>query len=207
VSGPIAIAVAISTASLGWAAAVEFGLCALLVTLVLVSVVNQIVDRRRQAAGAAMVSLALALLAGELAAGASPASALSAASEAGVDIGARIDGPVGPDDHVARVVVAWQFSAETGVALADLVGRVRADLADAVAGRRDLSTVAAGPQASAAVLAALPVLGVALGAAMGADPLGVLFGTPAGRLLLCLGVALDAAGVAWTMRLVARARR
>ena len=35
----------------------------------------------------------------------------------------------------------------------------------------------AGPQASAAVLAALPVLGVALGSAMGADPLGILFGT------------------------------
>lgn len=206
-SGPIAIVVACSTAPLGPTAAAEFALCTFGATLGAASVINQIVDGRRRAADAAQVSLALALLAGELEAGASPESALRAADGAGVDIRARIERPTAADDHLARVVVAWQFSADTGIALTDLIGRVRADLADAVAGRRELGTAAAGPQASAAILAALPILGVGLGSAMGADPLGVLFGTAMGRLLLCLGVALDAAGVAWTIRLVARASR
>jgi tight adherence protein B len=48
---------------------------------------------------------------------------------------------------------------------------------------------------------------VLLGAAMQADPLHVLFSSPAGRLLCLLGVALDACGLAWTHRLTARAQR
>ena len=39
------------------------------------------------------------------------------------------------------------------------------------------------------LLAMLPVLGLVLGAAMGADPVGVLFGTGLGRGLLCVGMA------------------
>jgi tight adherence protein B len=206
-AGLVALVVAISTTSVGLAAAVEFALCSFAAILVAASVVGQIVDGRRAAADAARVSLGLAVLAGELEAGASTETALRAADAAGLDIGARIDRPSAADDHLARVVVAWRFSTETGVALADLVGRVRADLSDTVAGRRDLRTAAAGPQASAPVLAALPILGVALGTAMDADPLGVLFDSAVGRLLLCLGVLLDAAGVAWTSRLVARAAR
>jgi tight adherence protein B len=51
------------------------------------------------------------------------------------------------------------------------------------------------------------VLGVLLGAAMQAHPLDVLLGTPSGRLLCLVGVALDAAGLLWTRRLTSRAER
>ena len=42
---------------------------------------------------------------------------------------------------------------------------------------------------------------------MGANPIPTLFGTPAGQGLLCAGVTLDAAGLVWTSRLIARAMR
>ena len=111
------------------------------------------------------------------------------------------------DDPLARVVLAWRMSARTGAPLAEVLARVRADLADGAATRRDVQAAVAGPKASASLLALLPMLGLALGAAMGADPVAILIATPAGRILLCLGVVLDAAGVLWSNRLVRRAQR
>jgi len=102
---------------------------------------------------------------------------------------------------------AFRIAESAGVPLADALAgverdlRARADLAHAVTG------AVAGARASAALLAGLPVLGLLLGAAMGAHPLDFLTGSGAGRLVCCLGVLLDAAGVVWTQRLVARAER
>ncbi len=110
-------------------------------------------------------------------------------------------------DPLARVAAAWHLSAHTGSPLADLLIRVRRDLADGQASRRAVGAAVAGPQASAAVLALLPLLGVGLGSALGADPLGILFATGAGRVLLALGVLLDAAGVLWTLALIRGAQR
>jgi tight adherence protein B len=98
-------------------------------------------------------------------------------------------------------------AAESGAPLADVLGRVAADLADHEQQQRSVAVALAGPRSSAALLAGLPVIGVALGAAMGARPLGFLFGTPPGRLVCCAGALLDAAGVIWTQRLMLRAER
>ena len=76
---------------------------------------------------------------------------------------------------------------------------------DAQARRRADSEIAselAGPRASALLLAGLPVLGLAMGAAMGADPVSTLLGTGAGLTLLSLGLALEIAGVLWSRRIV-----
>ncbi|HEU5009018.1 MAG TPA: hypothetical protein VFT67_18795, partial [Jatrophihabitantaceae bacterium] len=102
---------------------------------------------------------------------------------------------------------AFRIAESAGVPLADALAgverdlRARADLEHAVTG------AVAGARASAALLAGLPVLGLLLGAAMGARPLDFLTGSGAGRLVCCFGVLLDAAGVVWTQRLVARAER
>jgi len=47
-------------------------------------------------------------------------------------------------------------------------------------------------------LAGLPVLGVALGQLMGADPLRILLGGGLGGILLLIGTALGCAGLLWT---------
>jgi tight adherence protein B len=62
-----------------------------------------------------------------------------------------------------------------------------------------------GPRASAAVLAGLPILGIALGQGMGAHPLVILATTPVGQLLLVLGTGLAAAGLLWSARITAKA--
>ena len=63
----------------------------------------------------------------------------------------------------------------------------------------------AGPRTTAAVLAALPLVGVALGAVVGVNTVAVLFGTPLGWSCTASGGLLWIAGRRWTSRLVASA--
>jgi tight adherence protein B len=55
------------------------------------------------------------------------------------------------------------------------------------------------------LLCVLPVVGVLLGHALGADPAGFLLRTAPGQAALLAGIALEAAGVAWTRAIVSRA--
>ncbi|HEV2779022.1 MAG TPA: type II secretion system F family protein, partial [Actinophytocola sp.] len=99
---------------------------------------------------------------------------------------------------------AWILVQRHGVPLADVLDAVRGDLEARVRFARQVLARMAGPRASATVLALLPVVGLALGEAMGARPLHVLTGTATGQLLLVVGVTLACAGVAWSARLTDR---
>ena len=57
------------------------------------------------------------------------------------------------------------------------------------------------------MLALLPLLGLALGVAVGGDPLGWLLGSPLGWACLGVGIGLTALGLAWAGRIVARTER
>jgi tight adherence protein B len=86
-----------------------------------------------------------------------------------------------------------------------VAGAVEDDLRARHRLRLELRAATAAPRASAALLAGLPALGLAMGHGIGADPWGVLTRTGTGQILLVAGVALEAAGLAWAQRLVARA--
>jgi tight adherence protein B len=188
--------------------AIEFGFATAVVTALMIGLLQRARRQRRAAARADEVVLTVALLAAELDAGATPDVALLAAGPIGAELSAQLQGsPSGDDDTLARVVAAWRMSVTSGVPLADILVRVRADLSAVVAARRDLASAVAGPRASATLLALLPLIGIALGAAMGAHPLTVLLHTAAGRLLLCTGLLLDALGLLWTDRLIDRVQR
>jgi tight adherence protein B len=62
----------------------------------------------------------------------------------------------------------------------------------------------AGPKSSATALSLLPVLGIALGEAVGASPIRMLTGTGLGQMLLLAGVTLLCAGVVWSGRITSR---
>ncbi|WP_326473474.1 type II secretion system F family protein [Actinophytocola sp.] len=96
---------------------------------------------------------------------------------------------------------AWLLVKRHGLPLAELLDAVRVDLHTRVRFARQVLARMAGPRASATILALLPVLGIALGHAMGARPLHVLTATPTGQLLLLLGTGLTCAGIAWSARL------
>jgi tight adherence protein B len=110
-------------------------------------------------------------------------------------------------DALARIAAAVRLSGRTGCSLAAVAGAVEDDLRARHRMRLELRAATAAPRASAALLAGLPVLGLAMGHGIGADPWGVLTGTGAGQVLLVAGVVLEAAGLAWSRRLIARAAR
>jgi tight adherence protein B len=111
----------------------------------------------------------------------------------------------GPAQALARLAAGVRLSERTGCSLAAVACAVEDDLRARLRLQEDLRTATAAPRASALLLAGLPLLALAMGSGIGADPWHVLTGTPVGQLLLVVGVALEAAGLAWSARLVRRA--
>jgi tight adherence protein B len=120
----------------------------------------------------------------------------------------RGQGPVPGEalrDALDRISAAVRLSTRTGCSLAAVASAVEDDLRARQRHRRELRSVTAAPRASAALLAGLPLVGLAMGSGVGADPWRVLTTTGPGQVLLVAGVMLELAGLAWTARLVRRA--
>lgn len=169
---------------------------------------------------------AVAVMAGELRAGAHPSTAAGAAGSgtravhrvlAAVAAGARLGADV-PSllrrhaaaepaiaDELGRMAAAWALAERHGAALAELMDAVRVDLQARVRLAGQIDAQLAGPRASASVLAGLPLLGVAMGQGIGADPWHVLSATPIGQVLLVVGTGLAGAGMVWSGRITAHA--
>jgi tight adherence protein B len=101
-----------------------------------------------------------------------------------------------------RVGAAWTLAERHGVPLADLLAGVHADVRWRVTYAARIRAQLAGPRATAGVLTALPVLGLALGELVGAHPLGVLRSGLLGQLLVVVGVGLATGGAVWTGRIL-----
>lgn len=112
-----------------------------------------------------------------------------------------------PGRRALRALSACWYAAERhGLALARAVGGIEEGLKAEQSRLRAVEVELAGIRATILLLAALPLFGLALGLALGADPLGTLLHRPVGRIGLTLGAALDLAGLLWTDRLVADLR-
>lgn len=181
--------------------------------------------RRARLAGERDLAAAVGMLRSELEVGTRGSAALLAAAAVGgvhrpaFEAAARAEldggdvrdalttgGSAGVSD-LQLIGQVWQLASASGTPLAGVLARVDDDLAARRGQVRAVSSALAGPRSSAALLAGLPVLGVLLGLAMGADPIGVLLGSSGGSWLLCAGVLLDAAGLAWTSRLATSAEQ
>ncbi len=152
------------------------------------------------------LQLALTVLAGELSAGSSPDRARTAAAEAVPELAVELSAMTPDGDGVGSLAAAWQISELTGAALSELLARVRADVEAERSVDRAVLAAVAGPRSSAALLALLPLLGIGLGVAIGADPLSTLLFSPGGNALLVLGVLFDALGVLWASTIIRRAQ-
>jgi len=94
-----------------------------------------------------------------------------------------------------RVAVLWSVSAARGVPVSKLIGAARDELDHAARHRAATHAALAGPKTTAAVLAALPLAGMGMGAAMGARPIAFLTGGGLGGVLLIAGTCLVCGGV------------
>jgi tight adherence protein B len=185
-------------------------------------------ERERQRAVEACAALAAELRAGRtaaealsvaarLATGPSEVALAAASSTAGLggdvptvlraaaDAGAPAGQPTAVPELLRGLAACWAVCATSGSGLAAAVERLEEGLRSAADQRRAVQAELAGPRATAAMLAVLPGVGVVLAWGLGADPVGVLLHTPVGQVCLVGGLVLDAAGVAWTGRLVDRA--
>ncbi|MFC9256505.1 type II secretion system F family protein [Amycolatopsis thailandensis] len=164
-------------------------------------------------AEAELTAAILRTMIGELRAGAHPVAAAEAVAEAvpaaagrlrGLVAAARLGGGARDPDAPPALTNAWELASRFGLPMADVLDAARRETEAEVGFRRRLKAKMAGPRASAAVLAVLPLVCLLLGEAMGASPLGVLTGTGAGQLLLVLGSGLIWAGTAWCRALTGR---
>jgi tight adherence protein B len=160
-------------------------------------------------------------LAGEVRAGRQPGEALLGAArdsggfgsaQAAVLAAARFGGDVpGALTEAARrpgaegllgLAACWRVAVDRGAGLAAGLDRLEAALRAERDQRADLRAQLAGARSTAVLLAGLPVLGLLLGTALGADPLHVVLHTGAGLGCLLVGGVLEGVGLWWALRIV-----
>ncbi|MFC8835086.1 type II secretion system F family protein [Streptomyces griseoincarnatus] len=176
--------------------------------------------KERDGRADAVVALCGAL-AGELRAGRQPGEALLPAArdseglgdhQAAVLAAARFGGDV-PDALTAAarqpgaeglrgLAACWRVAVDQGAGLADGLDRLEAALRAEQDQRADLRAQLSGARTTAVMLAGLPVVGLALGGALGADPLHVLLHTPSGTVCLAAGGVLEGLGLWWALRIM-----
>lgn len=110
-----------------------------------------------------------------------------------------------PAPELADVAALWSLAIHRGLPVADLLARARERIDTAERHRAATEAALAGPKTTAAVLSLLPLAGVAMGSAMGANPLGLLLGGGLGGWLLVGGTALISAGFLTCQHIIARA--
>jgi Flp pilus assembly protein TadB len=108
-----------------------------------------------------------------------------------------------PGDGLGSWVgAAARLAERTGAPLAELLERVEADARASDRAHAAAAAQAAGSLATAWLLAGLPLGGIGLGYAIGADPLSVLLHTPLGAGCTFGALALQLAGLAWSRRII-----
>jgi tight adherence protein B len=182
---------------------------------------------RRTEEGAALQG-ALGVLVGELRVGAHPVVAFeSAASECqgqvkdslravaararlGADVAAGLYSVATQStvpQYWERLSATWQLAQSHGLAVVALIRAAERDIVERERFASGVRAGMAGARATATILAGLPILGVGLGHAIGAEPLRFLLSGGVGGWCLLIGVTLACAGLWWSDRITDRVLR
>lgn len=118
----------------------------------------------------------------------------------------RQRGSPGLRAQVAAMGAATRLAEQLGVPLADVLDRCASGVAAAGRAETARRVALAGPTSTARLLSGLPLLGVLLGVALGADPVAALLDAGVGTAAGLAGIGLLVLGHRWVSLLVARAR-
>ncbi|MGW0159908.1 type II secretion system F family protein [Mycobacterium sp. NPDC003323] len=197
---------------------------AVIVVATVVTRRRAVIRARQRSTEAAQLRDALEILVSELRVGAHPVTALTtAAAEVGGQVGGRLQtvaarAGLGADIATGfrcvaalsaapaqwhRMAVCWQLAQTHGLAIATLMRTAQHDIVERERFRARLDAALAGPRTTAAVLAGMPVLGIAMGQLIGAKPVGFLLAGGTGGAILVIGVTLSCVGLYWSDRIIA----
>ena len=181
--------------------------------------------RRSRIEEASAMQDALDVLVGELRVGAHPVTAIGVAAQEsrgriarslssvaarallGADVAAGLYAEAQRSTtpgHWDRLAVCWQLAQTHGLAIATLMQAAQRDIVERERFHGRVEAGMAGARATAAILAGLPVLGVLLGEAIGADPLRFLLSGGVGGWLLVIGSVFICCGLLWSDRITSR---
>ena len=178
--------------------------------------------RRRAGTLRDAVAEALGLMAAELRAGILPQRVLSGlapdfpflvtasrAAELGGDVAAALQRQSSAPgcELLSAVSSAWMVAERSGAPLARTLDRLESSTRYDREIEREVQSGVSPARATGRLMAVLPVIGLTMGAGMGADPITLLIGTVPGALCLAAGSACACAGVAWVNHIATTAER
>lgn len=152
-----------------------------------------------------------------LQAGLAPTRTWDLVAESGDDVAQRVAARVGEGIGLSpaiaaegaawvHVASAWSIATTVGAPLAETLRGMAASLRDAQEAADDVRIALAEPAGTARLMAWLPLVAIALGAALGFDTFSTLLGNPIGIACLAAGAVLILVAHRWTASLVRRAR-
>lgn len=106
-----------------------------------------------------------------------------------------------------EVAAAWVVSQGAGAGLAVALGQVAASARDSQATQRLITAELSSAQATARLVAGLPLVTLLMGSGVGGDPWRFLLQTPAGVCCLAAGLGLAVLGLTWIERIAASVMR
>jgi len=103
-------------------------------------------------------------------------------------------------EGLERIAICWDLAESSGVGLSLALRRLMTTLRSEREIAAEVETQLSAPRATVRLLMTLPLIAVAMGQSLGANPLAVLLSTAHGLICLVAGVALSVAGWMWTER-------
>lgn len=108
---------------------------------------------------------------------------------------------------IPAAVAVCRMSKVSGAPQAEVLESCAQGITEVVEGISERKVALAGPKTTAWMLACMPLLGMILGAVIGARPLSFLTQTPLGFAVLIAGGAMEFLGLLWVRALVKKAER